>query len=354
MIISVNSDPNRNEFDLLLSSTITELNVHAKSSSKKVATLLGRNLEPFVKDIMSEIAVGTPFENSIELIGGQKFPDIVANKYYGIEVKTTTQNHWKTTGNSVLESTRVNDVERIFMLFAKLASPIEFRCRPYEEVLSEVVVTHSPRYLIDMNLEKGKTIFDKIKMPYDTLRKKENPIKPLVNYYKSKLKAGEELWWMDSENGNNSSNIVIRIWNNLPQNEKQELKNSSMIFFPELFGNRSDKFNRVAIWLATRKSIVCPNIRDLFTAGGKVDIIIGTKKYDRVPRIFLNLFQNLPQILENIVKISPIELSEYWEIKTSEKNKIFDWIDLVSESAKSIRDAQHLNIKEILTEQIYL
>ena len=159
---------------------------------------------------------------------------------------------------------------------------------------------------------------------------------------------------MDSENGNDSSNIVIRIWNNLPQNEKQELKNSSMIFFPELFGNRSDKFNRVAIWLATRKSIVCPNIRDLFTAGGKVDIIIGTKKYDRVPRIFLNLFQNLPQILENIVKISPIELSEYWEIKTSEKNKIFDWIDLVSESAKSIRDAQHLNIKEILTEQIYL
>ena len=354
MIISVNSDPNRNEFDLLLSSTITELNVHAKSSSKKVATLLGRNLEPFVKDIMSEIAIGTPFENSIELIGGQKFPDIVANKYYWIEVKTTTQNHWKTTGNSVLESTRVNDVERIFMLFAKLASPIEFRCRPYEEVLSEVVVTHSPRYLIDMNLEKGKTIFDKIKMPYDTLRKKENPIKPLVNYYKSKLKAGEELWWMDSENGNDSSNIVIRIWNNLPQNEKQELKNSSMIFFPELFGNRSDKFNRVAIWLATRKSIVCPNIRDLFTAGGKVDIIIGTKKYDRVPRIFLNLFQNLPQILENIVKISPIELSEYWEIKTSEKNKIFDWIDLVSESAKSIRDAQHLNIKEILTEQIYL
>ncbi len=354
MIISVNSDPNRNEFDLLLSSTITELNVHAKSSSKKVATLLGRNLEPFVKDIMSEIAIGTPFENSIELIGGQKFPDIVANKYYGIEVKTTTQNHWKTTGNSVLESTRVNDVERIFMLFAKLASPIEFRCRPYEEVLSEVVVTHSPRYLIDMNLEKGKTIFDKIKMPYDTLRKKENPIKPLVNYYKSKLKAGEELWWMDSENGNDSSNIVIRIWNNLPQNEKQELKNSSMIFFPELFGNRSDKFNRVAIWLATRKSIVCPNIRDLFTAGGKVDIIIGTKKYDRVPRIFLNLFQNLPQILENIVKISPIELSEYWEIKTSEKNKIFDWIDIVSESAKSIRDAQHLNIKEILTEQIYL
>lgn len=353
MIISNNSEPNRKEFDLLLGSTLTELNSHAKNSSKKVATLLGRNLEPFVKDVMTEIAVGTPFENSIELIGGQKFPDIVAKRFYGIEVKTTTQNHWKSTGNSVLESTRVSDVERIFMLFAKLASPIEFRCRPYEEVLSEVVVTHSPRYLIDMNLEQGKTIFDKIKMPYDTLRKKENPIKPIVNYYKSKLKAGEELWWMDSENGNTVSNIVIRIWNNLPQSEKQDFKNRAMIYFPELFGNRSEKFNRIAVWLATRQSIVCPNIRDLFTAGGKVDIIFGTKTYERVPRIFLNLFNNLTQILENIMQISAVELSEYWEMKTTEKSKVSDWIDLVSESAKSIKDAQHLNIKEILTEQIY-
>ena len=353
MIVSVNSDPHRSEFDLLLGSTLNELNSQAKKSSKKVATLLGRNLEPFVKDVMTDIAVGTPFENSIELIGGQKFPDIVAKKYYGIEVKTTTQNHWKSTGNSVLESTRVSNVERIFMLFAKLAEPIEFRCRPYEEVLSEVVVTHSPRYLIDMNLEQGKTIFDKIKMPYDTLRKKENPIKQIVSYYKSKLKAGEELWWMDSENNNTASNIVIRIWNNLSQSEKKDIKNRSMIYFPELFGNRSDKFNRVAIWLATRQSIVCPNIRDLFTAGGKVDIHIGSKTYVRVPRIFLNLFENLPQILENLVNISALELSEYWEIKTTEKRKVSDWIDLVSESAKSIRDAQHLNIKEMLTEQIY-
>ena len=82
MIISNNSELNRKEFDFLLGSTLTELNSHAKNSSKKVATLLGRNLEPFVKDLMTEIAVGTPFENSIELIGGQKFPDIVAKKYY--------------------------------------------------------------------------------------------------------------------------------------------------------------------------------------------------------------------------------------------------------------------------------
>ncbi len=350
MIISINSEPNRSEFDLLLSSTISELNSHAKRLSKKVETLSGRNLEPYVRDVMTDLALGTVFENSIELIGGQKFPDIVAKKYFGIEVKTTTQNHWKTTGNSVFEGTRVDGVERIFMLFAKLASPMEFRCRPYEEVLSEVVVTHSPRYLIDMNLKKGKTIFDKIKMPYDTFRKNENPIRSIVDYYKSILKPGEELWWMDAENNSKPSSIIIKIWSNLTLKQKQELKNRSMVYYPELFGNNNNKFGRLAIWLVTREAVVCPNIRDLFTAGGKRDFKGDKYVYQKVPRIIFNLFENIQNIVEMIIQTSAFELSEYWEIKTTEKSKIFDWINLVSEHATKIQDAKHLNIKQILTE----
>lgn len=352
MIISSNPEPERKEFDMLLASTVSSLNSKATNPSNKIDTLFGRNLEPYVKDLMTELAHGTTFENSIELIGGQKFPDIIAKKYYGIEVKTTTQNHWKTTGNSVMEGTRVEDVERIFMLFAKLATPIEFRCRPYEEVLSEVVVTHSPRYLIDMNLGAGNTIFDKIKMPYDTLRKKENPIKNIVDYYKSKLKPGEELWWMDSENNSKPSSIVIRIWNNIPLKEKQELKNRAMIYFPELFSNSSDKFGRLAIWLVIREAVVCPNVRDLFTAGGKSNFIFKEKILQNVPRIFVNLFANAKEIALAIQNTNETELSEYWDIKTTEKKKINDWIDLVHQHSQKIPDAKHLNIREILEKLI--
>jgi len=347
MIISSNSDPNREEFDSLIKSTLLTLNSKAKSS-KKVATLLGRRFEPFVKDVMTDLAVGTPFENTIELIGGQKFPDIVARKYYGIEVKTTTQDHWKTTGNSVLESTRVENVERIFMLFAKLASPIEFRCRPYEEVLSEVVVTHSPRYLIDMNLKKGETIFDKINLPYDKLRNEENPIKPIINYYKSRLNPGEQIWWMDGDSSYKPSNIVIRIWNNLNDDEKIVIKNKAMIFFPELFSNSSNKFSRLAIWLATQEAVVCPNVRDLFTAGGRNFYSLGPKTYKNVPRIFLNLFENSYRVLDILLMTSADELGEYWGVKTSNKSKVQDWINLVGLHSESIRDVSSLNVKEIL------
>jgi len=331
----------------LLNSTVEELNVHAKKAPKKIEQLRGNKLEPYVRDIMADLAVGSQFENSIVLIGGQKFPDIVAKKFYGIEVKTTIKNHWKTTGNSVLESTRVSDVERIFMLFGKLGKPIEFRCRAYESCLSEVVVTHSPRYLIDMNLEKGKTIFDKINMPYDTLRQKKIPIKPITDYYKSKLKPGQDLWWIDQDS-EKSNNFIINIWNNLSTTEQLFYVKKAMVLFPEIFGRRPDKYGRFAIWLVKNEGIVCPNVRDAFTAGGKGDIFVNNKIYKNIPRIFIKLFENIKPIIEILSNTSAVEFNEYWDEKTTEKKKIIDWVEKVSVNSKSISSMKHLNIKQML------
>lgn len=350
MVVSVNPEPNKNEFNTLLNSTIDVLNADAIKSPTEIVKLKGTKLEDYAGGVMSELAIGTPFENSIKVIGGQKFPDIVANKFYGIEVKTTTQNHWKTTGNSVLESTRVADVERIFMLFGKLGKPIEFKCRAYEECLSEVVVTHSPRYLIDMNLEEGKTIFDKINTTYDTLRQKKNPIKPITDYYKSKLKKGQDLWWIqDTEK---ASNLVINIWNNLTTDEQNNFVNTAMAIFPEIFSHRQDKYSRFAIWLVKNEGVVCPNVRDAFTAKGRADILLNNKEYKQVPRIFINLFENISSIIENLDNISALELSEFWNKKTTEKNKILDWIEIVASNSKFVRGTKHLDIRKMLMESI--
>src|SRR5690554_3455251 len=237
------------------------------------------------------------------------------------------------------------------MLFGKLGKPIEFRGRAYEECLSEVVVTHSPRYLIDMNLEKGKTIFDKIKMLYDTLRQKDNPVKPIINYYKSKLKPGQDLWWIDNES-EQSSNLIIDLWTNLDVKQKTDIKNKAMVYFPEVFSNRSDKFGRLAVWLVTREAIVCPNIRDLFTAGGKEDYLVNGKIYKDIPQIFIKLFKNLEDVLEILINTSAIELNGFWNLKVSEKDKIDKWIKLVGNNSKTIRGTEHLDIEKILKELI--
>lgn len=62
-------------------------------------------------------------------------------------------------------------------------NPPEFRCRPYQEVLSDIAVTHSPRYLINMELQHGETIFDKMNTTYDEFRTTENNIAKVREYY---------------------------------------------------------------------------------------------------------------------------------------------------------------------------
>lgn len=87
MIVSVNSKPDLSEFKNLMLKTDQVLNEDAKKRPKYYATRGGNPLEDDVKSALEECAIGTPFENTIEKISGQKFPDIVAARFYGVEVK---------------------------------------------------------------------------------------------------------------------------------------------------------------------------------------------------------------------------------------------------------------------------
>lgn len=349
MIISTNTDNSQDDFEKILKLTIDSLNKKANESPDYIITLKGEKLEPVVKDILEQNAKGTSFENTIELVSGQKFPDIVAKKYFGIEVKTTIKNHWKTTGNSVLESTRVEGVERIYMLFGKLGKPIEFRCRPYEECLSEIVVTHSPRYLIDMNLKEEETIFSKIDIGYDVLRKKKNPIKPITKYYKSKLKKGESLWWIDNVEGQ-SSNVVVRFWKHLSRKEQNDLQAKAMVFFPEIFGKGNDKYNQFALWLITQHGIVHPNVRDSFSAAGKKYLKHPKYSHVKPAKIIFNLEKNINAIREVIRTTSANDLGRFWKVRISAKGKKYDWITQVVNNFPDTDFDLKMRLEEFLKE----
>lgn len=340
MIISSNIEPHKELFNYILSTSINTLNAEALKNPSAMKKLAGTYLEQYVTDLMLEQAKGTPFEDTIVCDGGISFPDIIANKYYGVEVKTTVKNHWKTTGNSVLETTRKKDVERIYLLFGKLGDPIEFRYRAYEECLAEVVVTHSPRYLIDMNLAEGATIFNKIKIPYDVLRKRERPLEPLVDYYKSKLKTGEKLWWTGAEK-QEAASLIIRAWSNLSNAERKDYRIKGFAFFPEIFGESLSKFNRFAIWLPTTQGIVCPNVRDNFSAGGKIDLKVGNKTYLGIPKVFGRLY-DIREDVRTLVNSQSIEdLSSYWQQNVKANKKIDLWLKLVQSYSKEILPSKY-------------
>lgn len=134
------------------------LNSEANDREEYYKIRNGTQLEEDVYDALTRCALHTPFEGTILLVSGASFPDIIANKFYGVEVKSTNKNHWSSIGSSILESTRNQNVERIFLTFGKLGAPVTFMSRPYEECLSGISVTHYPRYQINMELEMGETM----------------------------------------------------------------------------------------------------------------------------------------------------------------------------------------------------
>ncbi|HIH11290.1 TPA: hypothetical protein HA241_03810 [Candidatus Woesearchaeota archaeon] len=162
MIISKRTEAEGAAFESLLNSGINVIQSEAAKSSKRFR---GQSSSDFEKEVYSSLLISaknTEFEGTIQLVTGHRFPDIVVKQYYGVEVKITKQDHWRSTGNSVLETTRIEGVEKIYLFFGKLITPPQFKFRKYEECLYNIAVTHSPRYLIDMELNEGNTIFDKM------------------------------------------------------------------------------------------------------------------------------------------------------------------------------------------------
>lgn len=310
MIVFAQPQATEKDFLMLLHDT-RESTLQGLTKAEDLQKIGGLDFENMVYENACEAATNTLFEGKIKQTGALTFPDIVALKYYGIEVKVTASNKWKSTGNSILETTRKADVERIYIFFGKLGGEPDIKYRLYEECLPEIGVTHSPRFMIDMNLKAGESIFDKIGIPYNVLRKNKNPIGYIKNYYRSQLGEGEELWWIDSEISETAISPIIKPFNNLSSEQKAEFIVEAMALFPEIFGDSSSKFERVAAFLVASQSVVSSNIRDIFTAGGKYLLNVrGTEVL--VPQIFKKLHDFAPPVDKYISTAAVDFLRVYW------------------------------------------
>ncbi len=349
MIVAENPKPSLDEFKKLMARIDAVLNESASSNASYYLTRGGTNLEKDVRDAAIECARNTKFEGSIQLVSGATFPDVVAAKYYGIEVKSTTSNHWKTIGNSILETTRVSDVERMFLTFGKLSNPVSFISRPYEECLSGIAVTHYPRYQIEMSLEKGETIFDKMGVPYDELRTMNNPVTSVAQYYKSQLKQGESLWWA----GDRVEAVVpamVRLWKSLSAIEKDELEATIYVYFPEtILSNSQHKYDRATLWLATQKGVINANVRDSFSAGGRSTMKTIDGRYVSMPAVFRKIAEHIDLIVDILTSEVSELLSESWAINIK-RDRISQWIDLVTSETTDL--SKKLDAKAVL-EQIF-
>ncbi len=327
MIVSLNTKPSLSEFRALMKRTDCFLNADALKRHDYYKKRGGNPLEDDVKAALDECAKGTPFENTIEKISGHRFPDIIAARFYGVEVKSTKEDHWTSTGSSIMESTRASDVERIYMTFGKLGGrPIEFLSKPYEECLYGIAVTHMPRYLINMQLREGETIFDKMGVPYDEIRQMENPIAPVSKYYRSLLKPGESLWWAGDATDETVS-ATIRLWKNVPTDEKRRLTTYGCLNYPEIFAGNYDRYS---LWL-TSQGVVDPHIRDQFSAGGKEPMMLANGDTVKFPGVYRRVKDNKDYFIRlAAIKDSPVLVETTLTRNSDLGKRLIAWCAAVS------------------------
>lgn len=377
-------------FYSLLNAAVSKLDTDSKYNLALYQSMAGKLFEPVALEAIKHASKGSIFENSFSLISGRKFPDIVSTVGgMGIEIKTSTKGSpWVSMGNSIRETSRHEDVRHIFLLFANLHGAPQFKVRRYQDCLCNGEVTHSPRYRIDMNTPPGETIFDKIGVPYDQLRKMKNPWEPIANLHRERLGEKGDVWWLgtdtleptsatestnddqdvDTNNTdgdidfgsvgmeNNYSSLSILYWSGLSISEKQQLRLEMAALFPQLLssgGPGSNKYNRAASWLLQRHKIICPSFRDIFTGGKRCTVEIEGNEYINVPtfirRIFVGNFRQLIQILE---RMPLADIKTYWENPNITREQVVPhWLDEVIETSRIWLDSSNLTIHILLKQE---
>lgn len=335
---------NRLGFEKLLELTKGSVLGQLKSVEKPAA-LNGAEFELIVYENAVVNAVSTPFEGKLRHTDDREFPDIIAADLFGVEVKATKKDDWTSIGNSVLESSRVSTVEKIYMFFGKLGGTPDIKYRNYEDCLKGIAVTHYPRYQIDMLLDEQHSIFSKMGVTYDEIRNSKNPVKEIRTYYRSQLGEGDALWWIDDDLEKTATlSPIIKNFTSLDQADRESIKADIFVLFPEVFSTSSKKFEKIPAYLAANYGVVSSSLRDHFTAGGQI-----TMKKDgreiRVPQIVGELCR-LAGKVEECLKSKDVDiLSNFWQKRIEgHDNAKSAWLDEIDRQAA---DSTEIKVSEL-------
>jgi hypothetical protein len=262
----------------------------------------GEAFEKYVVEEMKKLAEKNPelpSSDDIYQTGANTFPDIVIEDTFGVEVKFSKSGKWVSLGNSIFESTSVDGLEQIYLFFGrKVDNKIEVKFKPYEESLVDVKVTHSPRFIVDMTTG-GASIFNDLHISYNHFKEldKIEKGKQIKAYFRSNLKEGQEVWFLDNEES--QTDVIVNSFSSLDDNMKNKLLLEAYILFPEVFSNSSSKYARVATYWLTKYQVYNSALRDKFSASGQVKISVSQIEGGiLVSKIYGSLYRLSDQIKE--------------------------------------------------------
>ena len=269
------------------------------------------------------------------------FPDIVLPPF-GIEVKFTLNDTWRSVANSVFESTRAANVEHVYLLFGKMGGEPGVRWGHYGESVVHVRTSHVPRFEVEIGSDRS--LFGILGIDYPDFSKLSEGEKMLHirNYARSRLKAGERLWWLeDKEEAEHTLPIQARLYTSLNSEEKRALRAEAALLCPMIVrpSRSKRKYDDVSLYLLTYHGVLAPQVRDLFSAGSvalKADSTRGGIYIQRA-------LQDIQNEMKEAANYLPDQLfQEYWGEDVPKSERIPWWLAEADKHAVGWRPSELL------------
>lgn len=335
----------KDEFEKLLDKCCDILTDEARSKGFKASS----HFENRVREVLSDLTIADGSFNIDFNPHPQAFPDIAMGEY-GVEVKFTLNDTWRSVANSVLEKQRIESVKHIYIVFGKMGGVPTVKWGKYEDSVIHVRTSHVPRFEVEIPVDKDtakESLFKQMGIAYDDFRTLDMQEKmKYIRAYAKKIHPDGRLWWIEEKDTDEHTvPIQARIYTNLSTEEKTKLRAEAALLCPSIVksGRSRNKYDDMVLYLLTYHGVICHQARDLFSAGS-----VANPKNDDEGGLYI---ERALKLIENEMRTAALTMDdalfvEYWGESVLPKNRIKRWLEKADELAGNWTPSKSLFLDE--------
>lgn len=316
------------EFEEFLDHVATTLRSEAIQARFTSANQFESRVRQVASDHLKDLTIKVDFEPH-----KHAFPDVALGDF-GIEVKFTIQDTWRSIANSVLETNRIESVKNVYVMFGKMGGDPEIKWGRYDECVMHVRTSHVPRFELEM--DTATPLFSQMGIAYDDFRSLDMHEKMnfIRGYARGRLREGERMWWLEDKPGEEHTlPIQARLYTKLSTVEKTRCRAEAVLLCPQIVdsGRSKNKYDDVALYLLTYHGILCHQARDLFSAGS-----IANPQNDNAGGLYI---ERALKLIESNIREAALDMDdalfeEYWGRSVPPEDRIAEWLNRADEYAR--------------------
>ncbi|MEQ1723266.1 MAG: restriction endonuclease [Pseudobdellovibrio sp.] len=311
----------QDQFEEHLANVCKKLTKEMQTNPKAFKT--SGDLEKRARELFSKIVVQHGLKIDIAP-PAQDFPDIIIGKY-GVEVKFTLNNTWRSVANSISEGSKNAHVEQIYILFGKMGGTPEVRWAKYDDCVNHLRTSHVPRFEVEM-LGRG-SLFSKLQITYKDFAALDinEKMKYARRYARSRLRPDENFWWIESRTEPITEyHTELRLFPTLSAIEKNRLMLECVLLFPSIVHPISArKEHAYSVHLLKYHNVFCPSVSTLIESE-KLDESIAASE------VLAKLKNSKIKIIELCNTLPSNYFHQYWKQSLPTEDRFPKWLELAS------------------------